>query len=268
MLPVRSTRKGSAMKFVPAAIGAVLIIAALNMGKITVWGVECYYYGQPRTLDDCYSPGSFYTLVILGVVLLAVTGFLLFKGQMEEDRLRQKQSTSSQRHYSSVAASPSHSADVLPVAPSATSNPAWKTLKEFDADIRQAVDVLSGFGSQAEERLAVAYLAVNDKGLLPSIVAKIVADEEKDAIAREEEKARRAVAMSERERELLADRERKSEYTISRIKEVGMMHRGRKVVSAEMYYGATAADQGWAKIVYEDGKVELWAGSSWMEMNA
>lgn len=146
-------------------------------------------------------------------------------------------------------------------------NPAWKTLKEFDADIQQALAKLSGFGPKAEERLASAYLFVNDKGLLPSIVAKINADEEQNAIAREEEKARRAAEMSARERELLADRERKSEYTISRIKEVGMMHRGKKVVSAEMYYGETAADQGWAKIVYEDGKVELWAGSSWMEMS-
>lgn len=254
------------MKFVPAVIGAALLIAALNMSKISFWGVECYYYGRPSDPDDCYGPGFFYTLVIVGVVLLAVTGFLLFKAQMEEDRLRQRQSISSQRHYSSVAASPSYSADVQSVAPSATSNPAWKTLKEFDADIRQAVDVLSGFGSQAEERLAVAYLAVNDKGLLPSIVAKIVADEEKDAIAREEEKARRAVAMSGRERELLVDRERRAEYTISRIKEMGMVYGGRKVVSAEMYYGATPADQGWAKIVYEDGETELRAGSSWMLM--
>lgn len=47
-----------------------------------------------------------------------------------------------------------------------------------------------------------------------------------------------------------------------------MVYGGRKVVSAEMYYGATPADQGWARIVYEDGQTELRAGSSWMLMNA
>jgi hypothetical protein len=154
-------------------------------------------------------------------------------------------------------------AEIGPVLATAVSDTAWKTLKEFDADVQDAAAKVERFGPQAEERLASAYMSVKDKGLLPSIVAKIVADEEKEAIAREEEKARRAIAMSERDKEILADRESRAERTIGYIKEMGMVYDGQKVVSAEMYYGATVADQGWAKIVYESGKEELRAGSSW-----
>lgn len=170
-----------------------------------------------------------------------------------------------QRPYTASVPPP---VEAKPVIVTSRDNPAWKTLKEFDADIQEAVAKLVGFGPQAEERLASAYLSVNDKGLLPSIVAKISADEEKNAVAHEEEKARRAVAMSQRDKELLADRERKAEHTIGLIKEAGMVYDGRKVVSADMYYGATAADQGWVKIVYEDGRTELRAGSSWTLMKS
>lgn len=163
------------MKFIPAAIGAALLIAALNLGKISVWGVECYYYGKPNDLDDCYGPGFFYTLIILGAALLVVTGVLLFKAQMEERQFQQRHYSSSDLHYSSGGASPSYSAKEQ----SAIANPAWKTLKEFDADIKAAVAQLAAFGPQAEKRLADAYLSVNDKSLLPSMVATIV-EESKD----------------------------------------------------------------------------------------
>jgi hypothetical protein len=155
-----------------------------------------------------------------------------------------------------------------PAPVAARENPAWKTLVEFDADIQEAVAKLLAFGQHAEERLAAAYLSVNDKGLLPSIVTKIVADEEQRAITLADAKAKRAEAMSEREKELLAERERKAEHTIHHIREMGMVYGGRRVLSAEMYYGATVADQGWAKIAYEDGRVELRAGSAWMLMTA
>ena len=68
-----------------------------------------------------------------------------------------------------------------PTATSTLDNPAWKTLKEFDADVKAAVAQLSGLGRPAEERLASAYLAVNDKSLLPAMVTTILEESRKKA---------------------------------------------------------------------------------------
>lgn len=243
------------MIFIPAAIGAIMLLSALSMAKQSFLGKDCYYYGELSMNTFCYNSSIHHTLVGVGLALLALTGFMFFKAQMKEERRLRNSSASS--------TSPSYQPVAQPVAASILTTPAWTALREFDTDIQAAVAQLKPFDAKAEERLATAYLAVNDKGLLPSIVAKIIADERKAAIVREEEKARRAITMSEREKEQLADRVMRSEHTIDFIKESNMVYDGRKVISAEMYYGKTVADQGWAKIVYADGKVELRSGSTW-----
>lgn len=248
------------MVFIPAVIGVILLIAAASMSRQSFLGRECFYYGELTASTFCYNSSVFTGLVIFGFVLLALSAFLFFKRQMKEEQSRSR--------YSPVNPAPSRQPEVKPVAVSMVGTPAWQTLREFDADIRAAVTQLEPFGPKAEERLATAYLAVNDKGLLVSIVATILADEKKGAAAREEKDAQRAAAISAREKELFDEREKRAQDTISRIKELGMVYEGRNVVSAEMYYGERIADQGWAKIVYEDGRVELRAGSSWQRVKS
>lgn len=149
---------------------------------------------------------------------------------------------------------------------SSSSTAAWKTLKEFDADIREALGHLQPFGSQAEERLATAYLSINDKSLLPSIVSKIVSDEEQAIARREEQKAHSLAAASERDRELIAQRESRARETIRLIRDQGMTYEGRKVASVDMHSTDNPSEQGWAKIVFEDGRSELRAGSSFLRL--
>lgn len=251
------------MLFIPAAIGAVLLVSALSMGKQTFLGAECYYFGELSYKTHCYSPMVFYGLVAAGLAFLAWTGYLLLlKSQTERAPLRHAGYASDASPSQRVVAQPVQTPAVQPVVASVVASPAWKTLREFDADIQAAVARLEPFGVKAEERLATAYLAVSDKGLLPSIVAKIAADEEAKASVREEEKTWHGQELSERQKEMLAEREKNAEQTIRLIKSNGMLYHGRKVESAEMYYGPTLAEKGWAKVIYEDGRVELRAGMS------
>ncbi len=141
---------------------------------------------------------------------------------------------------------------------------AWKTLKEFDQDIAEAVQKLAPFGQNAEERLAKAYLAVSDKSLLPSMVAKITSDEQS---AKAETESKRAEALSKNSKEVLDKlkaREAAAAATIEAIKSSGMMFNGAKVASVKMYDGDDAHDYGFARIVYKDGRIELRAGSTFI----
>jgi len=51
----------------------------------------------------------------------------------------------------------------------------WKALVEFDSDIAEANKQVAVYGEQYVDQLAAAYLALNEKQYLPSIVQKIVA---------------------------------------------------------------------------------------------
>ena len=267
--------------YVGLVAGVISVVYLLSIEEVSLFGVACRVIGTqkvsgafgPISEPVCLSNGVYFTGMAIGILLVLFAAAFILKDILFPTAVVTGASSrlQSRTSFQSAEARPAIDPVVRNPAPAVVSsrdNPAWKTLKEFDADIQGAIAQLSDFGPQAEERLASAYLSVSDKGLLPSIVSKIAAEEEQGAIAREEEKARCAVAMSERERELLAERERRAQYTIHLIKEAGMVYDGRKVISAEMYYGAAAADQGWAKILYEDGRTELRAGSSWMLMKA
>ena len=52
----------------------------------------------------------------------------------------------------------------------------WKTLVKYDPDIRLAAQRVRPFGDAYEDELAEAYLQVNDKAYLESIVKKIIED--------------------------------------------------------------------------------------------
>jgi hypothetical protein len=145
----------------------------------------------------------------------------------------------------------------------------WSALKEFDQDIAQAAEQVAKFGSQAEDRLATAYLAIGDKSLLNAMVGKLVAEEGAAVAERERLDAERKQRvtelqqkMSDQQLQLLADRERRARATFEQIQRDGMMLDGKKVVSAEMYISDLAHKQGWLKVVYENGREELRAGNS------
>ena len=52
----------------------------------------------------------------------------------------------------------------------------WQTLVKYDDDLRSAAERVRPFGDIYEDELAEAYLAVNDKTYLESIVKKVVQD--------------------------------------------------------------------------------------------
>ena len=52
----------------------------------------------------------------------------------------------------------------------------WQTLVKYDDDLRGAAERVRPFGDIYEDELAEAYLAVNDKTYLESIVKKVVQD--------------------------------------------------------------------------------------------
>ena len=52
----------------------------------------------------------------------------------------------------------------------------WQTLVKYDDDLRNAAARVRPFGDVYEDELAEAYLAVNDKTYLESIVKKVVQD--------------------------------------------------------------------------------------------
>jgi len=51
----------------------------------------------------------------------------------------------------------------------------WKALVEFDEDVAAAAKQLQNHGQQYVDQLAAAYLALNDKQYLPTIVQKVLA---------------------------------------------------------------------------------------------
>lgn len=59
----------------------------------------------------------------------------------------------------------------------------WRALMQYDDDIKHAADTLSPLGEKYVEKLAAAYLALNDKSYLPSIVEKIEASSREDKIS-------------------------------------------------------------------------------------
>jgi hypothetical protein len=265
------------MKYILGIAGLMLLATALSMNKVSAWGVECYFFGsRPNLNSSCISPNVFLGFLIIGAVLLiaaaVLTAIEFSKAPQSSDRW-------------SVSNNPSPSAIYVPQQPTALQNkadtsaptassPAWKTLKEFDEDVRTAAEQIAPLGLQAEERLASAFMAVSDKSLLGAMVSKISEDEERKRadieaarIKKEEDIKKRTASLSDRQIELIADREQRARFTIDRIKDAGMVYGGKRVKSAEIFYGEQPADQGWAKIVYEDGTAELRAGASFTTIN-
>ena len=58
----------------------------------------------------------------------------------------------------------------------------WQALTQYDDDIKRAVEALSPLGQKYVDRLAAAYLALNDKSYLPSIMEKIRATTQEDEL--------------------------------------------------------------------------------------
>jgi hypothetical protein len=251
------------MKYIMGISGVILIIVALSMNKVSAWGVECYFFGQRPTFDSCLGPGVFFVILTLGTALLiaaAIATAIEFQKKPEQSDIQLYGNAGQTRTHTAGQ----HTAASKPTEkPFSTSDsPAWKALKEFDADIRDAARRIIPFGVQAEERLASAYMALNDKKLLESIMLKITQDEEKRLKDIDEETKKYNASLTDRQRELVLDRRQRAQFTIDRIKEAGMVYGGKQVLSAELFDGERPADQGWAKIVYEDGTAELRAGSS------
>ncbi len=232
------------------------------MNKVSVWGNECYYFGTRPTLQTaCISPSVFFTLVILGALLVVAAVLMAAMYQQSATSTSASPHIGQNSSYLTPAQTP-HPTPKNATPPSVTKSEAWVALKEFDADIQSAVASINGYGLQAEERLATAYLAVKDKDLLQAITKKIADDEEASRKSSEERASMREASLTARQKDLIADRESRARYTIDRIKSAGMIYNGKKVTSAELYYGDLPSDQGWAKIVYEDGSAELRAGTS------
>lgn len=258
------------MKFVLTGAGLALGIFLLTLKRISIFGNTCYVIGTSQgngawgsvSEPVCLNPVIYFIglAVAAGLCLVGIYHFV-------QDA---NGSSSSRPSYSSgsLSAAPSssrthrHEEAVKSTPASVAGSQKWKTLREFDGDIQNAMKQIEKFGLPAEERLATAYLAVSDKQLLSSIVAKIVADEEQQAAKREEVNAKRGKDLSENARQMIADRESRAIKTIEEIKAAGMVYNGKKVVSAELYNGQAVHEQGWAKIEYEDGSAELRAGSS------
>lgn len=249
------------MKILLGLAGCVFLAIAAAMGKVSIFGQECYYFGRIRVDSVCLSPGVFYALVIVGACCVAVALFLAVRDYGGAERV-------TQGAYVPFVQSQNVSENNVPTpaAASSSSTAAWKTLKEFDADIREAVAQLHAYGTRAEERLASAHLSINDKSLLPSIVAKIASDEKQEAVQRQEKEARKLAALSDRDKDVLLRREARARETIDMIRAANMTFEGRKVVSADMHDTDIPSQQGWAKVVYEDGKAELRAGSSFLSL--
>jgi len=227
---------------------------------LVVW-IACGFIGASMARSQGRDPSLWFFMCVLtgvpGLVVLAVIG-------------SEKRSASNNFHSQNINVHnqgriqiDSQDPQAATVKVAAYNIAKWKALKEFDVDIQNAAATLSSFGQEAENRLAAAYLAVDDKGLLPAIVAKIAADEKIISEKREAERERTANELSEKDREVLEFRALRAQETISEIRESGMMLNGKKVVSAEIYDTDVRHEQGYAKVVFADGSIELRAGTSW-----
>jgi hypothetical protein len=219
-----------------AFIGAEM---AKNRGRdAAVWAVICFLFP------------------IVGILALAIAG--------GDGRHPVQSVTNSQSKYGNQLDATAVSNALPAASPLSSASQAWKTLKEFDIEIRQAAEALSPFGVDAEERLAKAYLAVSDKALLPSMVAKIADDEEKVKADKTDQRAKALAKNSSDALEKLTLREQAAAQTIQSVKANGMVFNGRRVTSAEMYDGDDAHDFGFARLAYADGGVELRAGATFI----
>jgi hypothetical protein len=258
------------MKFVLTGAGLALGIFLLTLKKISFLGSTCYVIGNSHgdgswgsiSQPVCLHPAIYF------IGLAVAAGFCLVGIYMfAQDANGKSSSRPSYGSGVSSAAPPStrsyrEELAVKATPTSVTDSQKWKTLREFDGDIQNAMKKIEKFGLPAEERLATAYLAVSDKQLLDSIVTKIIADEEQQAAKWEEQKTKRHTSLSENAKQMISDRESRAIKTIAEIKAAGMMYNGKNVVSVEMYNGEAVHDQGWAMIQYEDGSKELRAGTS------
>jgi hypothetical protein len=133
----------------------------------------------------------------------------------------------------------------------------WETLKEVDPDIEDAAKQLSAFGHIYEAQLAEKYLALNDKGYLSSIVAKVKERAEADAAESERIKRQGDAMRSEQART------RYRAYMESVSKHGGKdPHEGKVVIRVDEFFGPKATGwHGGLRILLEDGSVIIRDGS-------
>lgn len=153
----------------------------------------------------------------------------------------------------------------LPEASAPAQKPAfdkakWDALAEFDPDVRAAVEKLGPYGSAAVKRFSVAYMALQDKAMIGSIVERIIEQSGRPASSPEEAKAAFLANTGwldeAKRRELL----RTSEAIVEKIRRDGMSLYDEAVASCEVYFGPIEEFHGQALVEYQNGKREFWNG--------
>lgn len=146
----------------------------------------------------------------------------------------------------------------------------WRLLKEIDSDIAFAAHEVSNLSAGYEDALAEKYILLGDKKYLTPIVESIKKYHKQQQERMEREKENYDLALSGSRRQALIERRRRSEETIERIKNNGMVcqETGKEVSSAVMYYGKSIDDHEYALVIYRDGSAELRSGQYFMKVPA
>lgn len=171
--------------YVALAVGVISIVYLLSIEEVRLFGVACRVIGEqtvrgpfgPMSEPVCLDNGIYFTGMAIGIFLVLFAAAFILKDILfpaafvaGTPSILQSQSANSPKSL----ASPRQPASAPRAIASPLANPAWKTLKEVDPDIQEAVAKVIIYGRKYEEELAERYLALGDKTYLNSIVERVL----------------------------------------------------------------------------------------------